>query len=330
MDSKNQPPEPYPRRRGRSPKPTDHPIGRLIRERRLTLGLSLAQLAEKVGIGQTSISLIAAMEHGTLPPRRDVAEKLADVLGIDRDLLIEWSSMRVSPHSPTEVLERRERYDEVLRDTWETNIQPLLDSRIERVTRLAASPLLASGVRARSSPSSPHGVVHGGRGDRSAGVPPAPAAAAIAGPPSFSRSSDILVYPAGVDPERFRGTPVGTLERAQVEKLVQGKAELIRPIAYLIDPDDLERLRRPSYPDTPPTYALISRPLPVVIDSREPYAIRYGKRVILAYCAWDGRELVVLEPPGQRGFARLKARNVDALEVIVVGQVVALSWFPIE
>lgn len=285
MDSKHQPPDPYPRRRGRSPKPTDHPIGRLIRERRLTLGLSLAQLAEKVGIGPTSISLIAAMEHGTLPPRRDVAEKLADVLGIDRDLLIEWSSMRVSPHSPTEVLERRERYDEALRDAWETSIEPL--STETRLVRLA-------------SPSPP--------------------------PPP----SDIPVYPAGVDPERFRGTLAGALERAQVEKLVQGKAELIRPIAYLIDPDDLERLRRPSSPDTPPTYALISRPLPVVIDSREPYAIRYGKRVILAYCAWDGRELVVLEPPGQRGFTRLKARDVDALEDIVVGQVVALSWFPIE
>ena len=90
MDYKNQPPDPYPRRRGRTPKPTDHPIGRLIRERRLALGLSLAQLAEKVGIGPTSISLIAAMEHGTLPPRRDVAEKLADVLGLDGPVLIEW------------------------------------------------------------------------------------------------------------------------------------------------------------------------------------------------------------------------------------------------
>ena len=74
---------------------------------------------------------------------------------------------------------------------------------------------------------------------------------------------------------------------------------------------------------------MISRPLPVVIDSREPYAIRFERRVILAYCAWDGRELVVLDPPGHRGFARLKARNADALEELVVGQVVALSWWPV-
>jgi transcriptional regulator with XRE-family HTH domain len=329
VDSKNQPPDPYPRRRGRSPKPTDHPIGRLIRERRLTHGLSLAQLAEKVGIGPTSISLIAAMEHGTLPPRRDVAEKLADVLGIDRDLLIEWSSMRVSPHSPTQVLERRERFDEALRDAWETNVEHVFDddSRIEREVRGTPPQPLAARLARGAGAAQPLSIHQTGsrRSPDRLGMPALGSAAA-----AMSSSSHIPVYPAGADPERFRGTFAGTLERAQVETLVQGKAELIRPIAYLIDPDDLERLRRPSYPETAPTYALISRPLPVVIDSREPYAIRYGKRVILAYCAWDGRELVVLEPPGQRGFARLKARNVDALEDIVVGQVVALSWFPIE
>jgi len=67
----------------------------------------------------------------------------------------------------------------------------------------------------------------------------------------------------------------------------------------------------------------------VTIDAREPYAIRFDRRIILAYCAWDGRDLVVLDPPGHRGFARLKARNADSLEEIVVGQVVALSWWPI-
>jgi len=51
-------------------------------------GLSLAQLAEAVGIGPNSVSLIAAMEHGTIPPRRDVAERLAAVLDVDREPLL--------------------------------------------------------------------------------------------------------------------------------------------------------------------------------------------------------------------------------------------------
>jgi transcriptional regulator with XRE-family HTH domain len=312
MDYENQPPDPYPRRRGRTPKPTDHPIGRLIRERRLALGLSLAGLAEKVGIGQTSVSLIALMEHGTLPPRRDVAEKLADVLGLDRDLLLEWSSMRVSPHMPSEVLQQRQEYDAALRDAWETNIEAAASGEDES-PRLG-TPEIASMVSRLAASRTPHGR----SGERHAEMGP------------LDSSGTIAVYPAGADPDRFRGKRAAYVSRTQVERLIQGKADLVRPIAYLIDDEDLERLRRrPSYPETRPTFAVVSRPLPVIIDSREPNAIRFEGRVILAYCAWDGRELVVLEPPGHRGFARLKARSTHALEDLVVGQVVALSWFPL-
>jgi transcriptional regulator with XRE-family HTH domain len=313
MDYEKQPPEPYPRRRGRTPKPTDHPIGRLIRERRLALGLSQAELAEKVGIGQTSVSLIALMEHGTLPPRRDVAEKLADVLGLDRDLLLEWSSMRVSPHMPSEVLQQRHEYDAALRDAWETNIERASSDEVELPS--LGTPEIASMLARATGPLSSHGrsLVHGAEMEPPEGSP-----------------GTITVYPAGADPDRFRGKRAAYVSRSQVERLIQGKTDLVRPIAYLIDDEDLERLRRrPSYPETRPTFAVVSRPLPIVIDSREPYAIRFEGRVILAYCAWDGRELVVLEPPGHRGFARLKARSSDALEDLVVGQVVALSWFPL-
>ncbi len=313
MDYENQPPDPYPRRRGRTPKPTDHPIGRLIRERRLALGLSLSALAEQVGIGQTSVSLIALMEHGTLPPRRDVAEKLADVLGLDRDLLLEWSSMRVSPHMPSEVLQQRQEYDAALRDAWETNIEAAASDKEEPPR--PGTPEIASMLARAAGPRSSHGR----SADRHAET----------GPLETS-SATIAVYPAGADPDRFRGKHAAYVSRTQVERLIQGKADLVRPIAYLIDDEDLERLRRrSSSPETRPTFAVVSRPLPVVIDSREPYAIRFEGRVILAYCAWDGRELVVLEPPGHRGFARLKARSADALEDLVVGQVVALSWFPL-
>ena len=268
----------------------------------MALGLSLAALAEQVGIGPTSVSLLASMEHGILPPRRDIAEKLADVLGIERDLLIEWSSMRVSPHMPAEVLEKRREYDTSLRESWPTRIEAIEDG----APLAAVAPTAAFGRRSATPDASALAALH-------ADAPP----------------NSIPVYPAGADPDRFRRVPAAYVDRAQIERLVQGKAELIRPIACLIGDADLERLRRPGYPDAPPTYAVISRPLPVTIDSREPYAIRFDRRVILAYCAWDGRELVVLDPPGHRGFARLKARNADALEELVVGQVVALSWWPV-
>src|SRR4029453_8012253 len=255
MDYENQPPDPYPRRRGRTPKPTDHPIGRRSRERRLALGLSLAGLAEKVGRGQTSVPLIALMEHGTLPPRRDVAEKLADVLGLDRDLLLEWSSMRVSPHMPSQVLQQRQEYDAALRDAWETNIEAVSS---EREPTRPGTPEIASMVARLAATPTPRGR----SGERHAERGP------------LDSSGTIAVYPAGADPDRFRRKRAGYVSRTQVERLIQGKADLVRPIAYLIDDEDLERLRRrPSYPETRPTFAVVSRPLPVVIASRDAYAL---------------------------------------------------------
>ena len=114
MVSKNQqdgPPPPYPKRRGRTPKPTSHPLGRIIRERRVAKGLSLAQLAEAVGIGPNSVSLVAAMEHGTIPPRRDVAERLAAVLDVDREPLLMWADTRMSPRTSDDALREREQVE---------------------------------------------------------------------------------------------------------------------------------------------------------------------------------------------------------------------------
>ena len=62
--------------------------------------------------------------------------------------------------------------------------------------------------------------------------------------PLEGSSDTIAVYPAGADPDRFRGKRAAYVSRTQVERLIQGKADLVRPIAYLIDDEDLERLRR--------------------------------------------------------------------------------------
>jgi hypothetical protein len=139
--------------------------------------------------------------------------------------------------------------------------------------------------------------------------------------------NQIPIFPAGADPDRYRRRPLGYLDRNAIERLIAGRAELIRPIAYMLGDDDFDRLRRVAQAHGRPLHALVSRPAHLEIDPREPYAIRFDGRVILAYCAWDGRELVVLQPPGHTGFARLKARNEDALSDHVVGQVVTLNWW---
>jgi transcriptional regulator with XRE-family HTH domain len=295
-------PPPYPRRRGRVPKPTSHPLGSVIRERRLAKGLSLAQLAEKIGIGPTSVSLVAAMEHGEIPPRRDVAQSLAVVLELDPEPLLMWADTRVSPRAADDALNDRARLEALF-----TNVE---------------SPLIA-----RSSPRLTLPLPGAAASRRSADIAATLASPSTAGGGADAALNAIPILPAGVDPDRYRRKPLGYLDRVAIERLIAGRAELIRPIAYELADEDFERLRRVVHPHGRPLHALVSRPLPIVVDPREPYAIRFGGRVILAYCAWDGRELVVLQPPKQRGFARLKAKRECDLEEHIVGQVVTLNWW---
>jgi transcriptional regulator with XRE-family HTH domain len=278
------------------PKPTSHPLGSVIRERRMAKGLSLAQLAEKIGIGPTSVSLVAAMEHGDIPPRRDVAQSLAAVLELDPEPLLMWADTRVSPRAADDALSDR--------------------ARLEALFTHLESPWLARGTARPSLPARA-----GSRDDVFADALAMP----IAG--SDPALNQIPILPAGADPDRYRRKPLGYLDRLAIERLIAGRAELIRPIAYELSDEDFERLRRVAHPHGRPLHALVSRPLPIVVDAREPYAIRFDGRVILAYCAWDGRELVVLQPPKHRGFARLKAKRESDLEEHIVGQVVTLNWW---
>jgi len=304
VDSKKpaDPPLPYPRRRGRVPKPTTHPLGRLIRERRLAKGLSLAQLAEAVGIGPNSVSLVAAMEHGSIPPRRDVAERLAAVLEVDREPLLMWADTRVSPRTSDDAMKEREQVETLFtRAGW-----------------------------LRTLDDAPHTAAFGGlRAESRSAARDVEALSTMVGSRRLPDPTldQIPVLPAGADPDRYRRKPLGYLDRVAIERLIAGRAELIRPIAYELSDDDFERLRRVAHPYARPRHALVSRPFPITIDPREPYAIRLDGRVILAYCAWDGRELVVLQPPGHRGFARLRARRDADLEEHVVGPVVTLNWW---
>jgi transcriptional regulator with XRE-family HTH domain len=267
-------------------------------------GLSLAQLGEAVGIGPTSISLIAAMEHGTIPPRRDIAERLAAVLDLDREPLLKWADTRMTPRASADALRDR---DQLFTQTFMRRL-----TSPERARRSALPSRSARGALETEVDETPVNAE-----SRRVGT-----SGAFDGLPDT-----IPILPAGADPDTYRRKPLGYLDRMAMERLIGGRAELIRPIAYQLSDDDFERLRRVVHPHGRPLHALVSRPLPIEIDPREPYAIRFDRRVILAYCAWDGRELVVLQPPGRAGFARLKAKRQSDLERHVVGQVVTLNWW---
>jgi hypothetical protein len=272
------------------------------------------------------------MEHGQIPPRRDVAEKLAEVLGLDREPLLMWSSTRVSPRAVEEVKRDRDEIESLLRqhrahlevvDAPDSESLPdsapleRLPLRPSRARESAETPATAPPSRERSS--TPEARLGSTRMLLTHDSATAGHAAGA--------SEQIPILPVGQDPDTFRREPIGYIDRRLAERYIGGRVELVRPLAYPVSDKDFERLRRPGSEHGPPKHALVSRPWPIVIDPREPYAIRFGRRVILAYCAWDGRELVVLQPPTGEGFARLKARTPEQLEELIVGQVVALSWW---
>jgi transcriptional regulator with XRE-family HTH domain len=272
-------------------------------------GLSLAQLAEAVGIGPTSVSLVAAMEHGSIPPRRDVAERLAAVLELDREPLLMWADTRMTPRASDDALRERQQVE-----TLFTQMD------MDMLPRAASESPRDAGPFARAT--IPRALQNNLTADIAA-----LSARIAAGDASDQSSNQIPVLPSGADPDRYRRKPLGYLDRVAIERLIGGRATLVRPVAYQLSDDDFERLRRVAHPHGRPLHALVSRARPIEVDPREPYAIRFDGRVILAYCAWDGRELVVLQPPGQAGFARLKARNQSDLEQHIIGQVVTLNWW---
>jgi transcriptional regulator with XRE-family HTH domain len=98
-------------RPGRPPQPSDHPLGQLIRDKRLAKGWSILDLAAHVGIKPTSMALVSAIERGTMAPSEEVAERLAHVLDIPLSLLLEWAQTRHRPRSSAQVEAVRSRYE---------------------------------------------------------------------------------------------------------------------------------------------------------------------------------------------------------------------------
>ena len=148
--------------------------------------------------------------HGSIPPRRDVAERLAAVLELDPEPLLMWADSRMSPAYRQQVESR-------------FNDAPLL---------LQAPARALSGVRRDSATLSPDAQVRDGS----------------------DLPNQIPILPAGADPNRYRRKPIGYLDRIAIERLIGGRAELIRPIAYELSDEDFDRLRRVSNPQGRPLH----------------------------------------------------------------------------
>ena len=80
------------RRRGRPAKPTQHPVGARLRERRERVGLTVRGLAGRVGLSPSSASYLSQLESGTKTPHPHLARRLAAALGDDPRIYLAWSA----------------------------------------------------------------------------------------------------------------------------------------------------------------------------------------------------------------------------------------------
>jgi transcriptional regulator with XRE-family HTH domain len=291
-------PEELTTRRGRKPSTeSDHPLGRLVRERRLARNWSIAKLAEEVGIRPTSISLISEIERGRRAPSLEVAEKLAQVLDLPTAPLLDWAeTMRRSPRSQAQVRAERSRYE--------------TEGLSELADRLRTTP-----------PSWDH--FRAGSPDPSIEWAPGPSGSVAV--PRPEADDDVPVFPPGTDPDGRAARPAAWMPRRHLPSSLAGS--LVRPVAFVVSDEDYERLKRPIYADRRPRFALVTRTPVHTIDPREPYAVRRRGQVKLAYVAWDGREVFILPPPGRPGFDHASAEGPRGLEKRLVGQIVAmLGW----
>jgi transcriptional regulator with XRE-family HTH domain len=265
-------------RRGRPPTATSHPLGSQIRQRRIARNWSIERLAEEVGLGAGSMSVISRIERGDMAPSLDVAQKLAALLDLPASPLIDWATQS-----------RHVLYSRKVQQDRTKEWQQLTPPSIEWALGPARIPMHRQ----------------------------------------LSAEDGAPVYDVGVDPGRHDVRPKGFIAWADMRESLSASTlrALVDPFVLLFSDADFERLRRPTYGTSRPTYALVTRQPVQTIDPQEPYVVRRHSRVLLAYVGWDGHELFILPPPGKSHLRRVPAEGREGLQKRIVGQVLAmLGW----
>jgi transcriptional regulator with XRE-family HTH domain len=308
------------------PSQSDDPVSQrlldLLRQRRRELGMSIYDLAAKVGKTPSFISLI---ENGKQVPDLETIERIAKSLGLDQRMLKAWVEVRRSRDATATIRAAHELTD--------------LLGMSEAATLPAPSspppPQLASStpaqMRALSAPLSarleaPHGLF-----DRVKGAfarSPAPAAAMPASSEEEIRAHQMKV------PVVAEGTEPGHPDEQRAHprrplwldlRLLPPRDKLRQPFAFRVGRENARRMRGQLQRGD---YVVITRgewtaePESFVRD--EIYAVRVEGRVVLSQVAWSDGRLVLLPPSGRGEFRFLEAKNFGELGRLLAGKVVTV------
>jgi transcriptional regulator with XRE-family HTH domain len=293
-----------------------------MRQRRRVLGLTVRELARRVGLKESSASYLSQIESGAKTPHPTLALRLADALLDDPRIYLAWAATgrRSDPVETARAVQLlagalgHPRYAELVAEggcaTWPSRSDP----RVTAATLAAAGPEPDDLAQARPLPGA-------GESHRDApahelpGIPPAPPVADV----PLAR---ILVpeFEEGVDPgDGARANP-GVLEAHRVSaSSLAGIEPPVRPFAFrlssggarrvddVLAAGDLAIVSRKSWP----------------LERSAPHAVRLSGHLILSRVLWSGRQLLLLPGRDESDFIVLDAPDRTALERLIAGKVVA-------
>lgn len=311
-----------PRRRGRPPKPTEHPVGGHMRQRRKVLGLTVRDVAIRVGLKESSASYLSQIESGAKTPHAALALRLAGALLDDPRIYLAWAATG-RRSSPVETA----RAVQVLAETlghpsyaglvaegppaaWPSPAEP--DAAVATLTASDAGP--GNLVQAQPLPST-NDYHRGARVNELPGPPLAPPADGVP-------QARILVpeVEEGADPgDGARSSPdVRALHRIAADSLA-GIEPPVRPFAFRLSGAGARRVDDVLAAGD---LAIVSRkgwPL----EHFAPYAVRISGHLVLSRALWSGRQLLLLPGRGESDFIVLDAPDRTALDRLIAGKVVA-------
>lgn len=277
------------------------PIHRRIRRLREEKGLAAYELAKLAGISPSYLSLI---EGGEKVPSEEVALRLADALGDDRELYRGWAHAggRDGIRRLLGSLERFVKYSK--RPEWDQAVslagKALGDQAFDAVSEFESS------VRAEVDP-----AAEGVRFD----LLQAPEAEAEQGGPDLV---DIPLLGEGAYPGDDPTTCDHVVETLRFDPRVLADSDVERPFAYRPAEAMLSRVRDMIHPGD---LVILSRRMGA-LTPESVHAVRYRKRTVLSRVLFKGNALLLLPPAGSSDFAQIDVANRSELSRIIVGTVV--------
>ena len=275
------------------------PIGKRIKDLRVGLGLTLQDLADRVGIAPSHVFHI---ENGDKVPSEDLAVKIARALREDEDLYRAWARARSRSDFYTAV-ESAGVLAQYLRSTEEAPEHKLI-GRAAPPQRWERPEIASAQDEAQLTASYRQ----------------------LAQEQAAARPARLLIplIAAGEDPRR-ESAPHHVVEMLRLDPRVLDPAEpLERPFAYALTRRITDRVEG-LLPDQG-VAIFTTRAQPVV--PHEIYAVRHSGRVVVSRVMWNGRELLLLPAPGGSDFIVLPAASEAEVAALIVGRVAVVRAGP--